>query len=231
VIEGAGEHAPGQDAVMTSTCVIGLLVALAVPAHADAPHQGLTFDVGLGLGLVESSAGGCGDSVSGQEFARCTHVAAPVAIAAVGIGGWARPNVAVTARLVGTRFDGVVEPTAVQRPLIEGLVGLGFQYWLPSSSEVDAPLSGIWLGAGLGVSFLTATHDDPSYGAYGMHHGLGFEGRLGYSVGSSSHAIEIALEGLWTPIFFDYGPSSLFGPPTVRTDVLHLALIIGYQFR
>jgi hypothetical protein len=169
--------------------VLGLALIPAV-AHADK----LTVEAGVGVG---------------QELG----ITAPSA--ALGIGAWISPRLALTARVAAVTLAPQHDVSPLGALLVQDFrrtfvfAGPSLQYWLADH---------FWLGGGLGFADMVVEGRDL--------HGVGADLRAGYTVGAFDISLEIMPSRFPTGGGFD--PITAMSKPSTTTGV---ALLAGYQFR
>jgi hypothetical protein len=163
-------------------------------------HHGVTFEASLGVFYAHRS-----DDQFGDVYDDRIGVSS-----GVGVGLFVTPRVALTLRAAGGDFVDVGNVSATT------FLGPSAQVWLDPH---------IWVGAGIGLAGLLQLSGCDSSTTQCQLTGLGFDARLGYSVGGTAHTINVSLEA--TPAYYGTGttcglnqPSSSFG----------LALMLGYQY-
>jgi hypothetical protein len=166
-----------------------LLASVPALAHADS----LTVEAGVGLG---------------EQLG----VTSPTA--AIGVGEWIAPRVALTARVAALTLSpqpmdqtGVVRIDSFRRTF--AFAGPSLQYWFDDH---------FWFGAGLGFSTMIAAGQDLR--------GAGADMRIGYAIG----AFDLSLEVM--PSYFPSGGG--FDPVTAMPTAAMttgVAMLAGYQFR
>lgn len=170
-----------------------LLATALVLIPAIARADGLTVEAGVGIG---------------EQLG----VASPTA--AVGVGGWIAPRVALTARVAALTLapqetadpTGVVKIDDFRRTF--AFAGPSLQYWFDDH---------FWFGAGFGYATMITT-------GRGLQ-GAGADLRLGCAMG----AFDLSLEVM--PSYFPSGGGvmPITGPTATMTT--GVAMLAGYQFR
>jgi hypothetical protein len=131
--------------------------------------------------------------------------------AALGVGGWINPRLAVTGRLTTVPVD-LGQSGATGTGFI-GFLGPSAQYWINEH---------FWLGGGAGLATFRllgaeCTGGMPTCGV----NGIGLDARAGYAFGTGKHNLHVSLEAM---------PGVFSVNDLVQVRVTGLALFAGYQF-
>ncbi len=169
------------------------------PPDRFALHHGVTFEANLGLGWVNVGEAGMSSNTDG----------APAA--AIGVGEWLSPHLALTFRISGVEFR------SSGSSAVSAFIGPSLQYWIDPH---------FWIGGGAGlatVPMLGCSHNDDASDACGQA-GLGLDLRAGYSFGDTANTFSVSAE--LTPAFYTnetpYGSLSITAAGVV--------LLFGYQY-
>jgi len=143
----------------------------AAPGGQSLRH-GMTFEANLGIGWIHGSSNG--DSYTSDVT---------VGGLDLGVGGWANPRLAITARIAGATYS---EDSG---RLTSGALLGAAQYWIDDH---------FWIGGGLGLGIGVATRNNSSE----SHRGLGLDARAGYTFSTGTeNTLNASIE--ITPTFID----------------------------
>jgi hypothetical protein len=150
------------------------------PQQPTTLHNGMTFELNLGIGWVRVSPEG--------EDGRTSDLG--IGGLSLGVGGWINPQLAITGRIAGvTLTEGDARASAI-------FFGPSAQYWVDPH---------FWVGGGLGLGLLAGT--DSSGNSEDSISGFGVDLRLGYTFNEGSeNTINTSLE--INPGFFSENGSS-----------------------
>jgi hypothetical protein len=151
------------------------------PPPSTTLHDGLTFEVQLGLGWIRVSPEGQDGRTSDLGLGGLSG----------GVGGWVNRQLAITGRIATATITGTGDSRASAV-----FLGPSVQYWVDPR---------FWLGGGAGLGFLTGT--DPSGNAQDSVTGIALDIRVGYTFNEGTeNTIQASLE--LTPGFFSENGSS-----------------------
>jgi hypothetical protein len=164
-------------------------------------HHGVTAEANLGLAYAHTFDDQFGDAFAdrlGGGFG-------------LGVGMFVGRRLAVSLRLVNVDYV-----STAGSALAQAFIGPSAQLWLDPH---------IWIGAGIGLAGIVQLSGCDSSSQACSDSGIGFDARVGYSVGGTAHTINVSVEAI--PAY--YGSSSLctYSEPT---GALGVELLFGYQY-
>lgn len=167
------------------------------PVYAQPPqpvslHDGMTFELNLGLGWVRASANDTSDTSN-----------LGIGGLSLGVGGWVSPKLAITGRIAGVTLS---ENGA---RLSDIFFGPSAQYWIDDH---------FWLGGGAGLGILAVSNNANSDSITGV----GLDLRIGYTFSAGSENTINASFELNPGFFSENGSSATFTGIGILLGYQHL---------